>query len=220
MTSGYRIRGNRSYVTSHYSSLNSGGHHSIDVGRGGARSQETSHSSYINSGTRVDFEGTGGYRSHTSHYSYHKPGDRGRLLTSSVSSCRVDENVHEKEKGDISFDDGDRRRNISRDDGDSRGDIRVDDGRIVSSTKDTIHFSYHNMGETVGGDGRGGYRSQTSHSSSHNPCDHFRLLCIPGSYIHVDDSIREYERGDSRGYGARRGSRYQYIIHSSFHNDG
>ena len=51
------------------------------------------------------------------------------------------------------------------------------------------------MGENFGGDGIFGYRSQTSHYSSHNPGDNGILL-----------SISEFEGGDSRGDGARHGS--------------
>ena len=56
-------------------------------------------------------------RSQACHYSSHNPGKRGRLFTFPVSFCRVDENVYEKEKGDIIFDDDDGRRNIIRGDG-------------------------------------------------------------------------------------------------------
>ena len=75
------------------------------------------------------------------------------------------------------------------------------------------------MGETVGGDGRDGYRSHTGHSYSHIPGDHGRLLLIPGSYSHLDDSIHDNERGDSRGDGARRVHMPQEIIHFYFHNN-
>ena len=47
------------------------------------------------------------------------------MLISPFSSCHVDENVHEKEKGDISFDDNDGRRNRSRYDGDLRGILEL-----------------------------------------------------------------------------------------------
>ena len=65
---------------------------------------------------------------------------------------------------------------------------------------------------------RCGYRSHTSHYYSHNTGDHGRLLCIPGAYSPVDDIIHENERGDSRGDGARRGSRSQEISKYSFNN--
>ena len=61
--------------------------------------------------------------------------------------------------------------------------------------------------------------TQTSHSSSHNPGDHGILLRIPGAYSNVDDSLHENKIGGIRGDGERRGSRYQYISHSYFHND-
>ena len=60
------------------------------------------------------------------------------------------------------------RRNRSLDYGDFRGDIRVYGGRRVYRSKETSHFSSHNMEETVGGDGRGESRSQTRHSFSRN----------------------------------------------------
>ena len=87
-------------------------------------------------------------------------------------------------------------------------------------SKETRNVTSHNMGETVGGDGRGGYRSKTIHYYSHNSCDHGRLLFIPGSSSHVDDSIHENERGDSTGDGSIRGIRYQDIRHNSFSNNG
>ena len=71
------------------------------------------------------------------------------------------------------------------------GYIRVDYDIFGSRSKDNIHFSPSNIVETVGSDGRGGYRSHTSHSYSHNPGVHGRLLSIPGSYRHVDDSIQK-----------------------------
>ena len=58
------------------------------------------------------------------------------------------------------------------------GDIIVDYGRRGYRSKYTSHFSSLNAVETVGGDGRVGYRSQTRHSSYHNSCDHVRLLSI------------------------------------------
>ena len=91
------------------------------------------------------------------------------------------------------------------------GDIRVDGGRCGSRSKETIHFSSQNTGETVGSYGIGGYRYHTSHYYSHKPGDHGRFLRIPGSSHNVDGSIRENERGDSRGGGTRRGSRSRYI---------
>ena len=85
-----------------------------------------------------------------------------------------------------------------------RGDIRVDYERRGSRYKDTSHFSSRKIGLTDGGNWRGGYRSQTIHSSSNNLDYHGRLLRIPGSSRRVDDSLHENERGDSRGDGERR----------------
>ena len=110
------------------------------------------------------------------------------MLNSTVSSCREDV-FQEKQKGDINFDDDDGRINRSREYGDSRGGIRVCNGRHGYSYAKTSHFFSQDMGETVGGDGRGGYRSHTSHYFSHNPGDHGRLFHIPGYFRHVDNSI-------------------------------
>ena len=77
-------------------------------------------------------------------------------MTSPVSSHLVDEKFHEKEKGDISFDDNYGRINRSCDYGNSMGYIRVDDGRRGYRSKETSQFSSHNTGETGGGDGIGG----------------------------------------------------------------
>ena len=158
--------------------------------------------------------------SQTIYYYSQKPGDHVILLNLSVYSHCVHKKVHVKEKGDTSFDHGNGRQNRSCDNGDSRGDIRVDDRRRGYIYKDTSHFYSKNMGETFGGDGRVGYRSQTSHSSFHNPGDYGRLLNIPGSYLHVDDIIHENKRKDSRVDGTRLGSRSQENSHSCFHNFG
>ena len=55
--------------------------------------------------------------SHISHYSYHNAGDCGRLLNSTVYSCRVNEKISQKEKGYISFDDRNGRIDRNNDDG-------------------------------------------------------------------------------------------------------
>ena len=73
--------GHRSLDIIHCSSCNCGGYHSIDVGRGGSRSQETRHSSSSNHGTKVNFEGIGRYRHQSTHSSFHNPGDCDILLT-------------------------------------------------------------------------------------------------------------------------------------------
>ena len=41
-------------------------------------------------------------------------------------------------------------------------DSRGDDGRRGIRSQDTIHYYFHDSGESVDGDGRSGYRSQTS----------------------------------------------------------
>ena len=84
---------------------------------------------------------------------------------------------------------GDERQDVSNDDGDNRVDISVDDGRRGYRYQETIHSYSNNHGETVDGDLRCGYRSHTSHSSSHNPCDHGRLLCLSIAYRIVHENI-------------------------------
>ena len=64
--------------------------HSDDNGIGVYRSQDTSQSSYFNSGEIVEVDRRGGYRSHTSHYSPHNLGGRGRFLGISFSSHSID----------------------------------------------------------------------------------------------------------------------------------
>ena len=89
-------RGHRYFETSHYSSCNRGLYHSSDVGIIGSRSFESSHSLSLNRVTILDVEMRCGYRYQTSHFYYHSQGDRGRLLTSPVSSYSVEEKVHKK----------------------------------------------------------------------------------------------------------------------------
>ena len=76
------------------------------------------------------------------------------------------------------------------------------------------------MEETVDGYWRGGYKSQTSHSSSHNPCDYFKFLCISVDSRHVGDILHDNIRGDIRVDNGRRVSSSKEIRHSSFKNDG
>ena len=141
---------------------------SDDGGRGVFMSQNTSHSSSCNHGSRVDVYGRGGYRSHTSHSSYHKPGDFVKLLCLSVASFHVHKTVH----------------------GDEIGDISGDDGRREFISRDTIHYYFHNIGEIVYSDGRGRYRSHTKSSPPHNTCGIVRLL---GFSVHGNErSVHRY----------------------------
>ena len=220
--------GSRSQETRHTLSKNVGFYNFRVDCRGGTRSQETRHSLSPNCGEIFDVEGRGEYRSQTSHYSLRFSGGWGGFSGFSFTYCPVYKYFYEdkivgysdniSEKGDISCDHGDGRRNITCDDGNLGGDIRVDYGRRAYRSKETSHIYSHNIGENVGGYCRGIYRSQTIHSSSHNPYEHGRLLRINGASIHVDDSLHENERGNSRGYGTRRGSRYQDTSHSYFQN--
>ena len=69
-----------------------------DNGRGESRSQDTSHSSSCNHGERVDVYSSCGFKSHNSHSSYRILGRRVRLLSSSVYSCPIVDNVHEGDR--------------------------------------------------------------------------------------------------------------------------
>ena len=76
------------------------------------------------------------------------------------------------------------------------------------------------MGGSIDGDWRGGYWSQTSHSSSHNTDDHGIVLYLSVDYRLFDDSIHDNVRGDSRGEDRKHVSSSKYIRHSYLHNDG
>ena len=122
--------GHRYLDTSHYPSCNSGGcgrssldngyfsysnpvgYHSSDVGRDVYRSMQYSSHNRV---THIYVEKRGGYRSHPSHYSSHNTGDSGRLLTLPIYFKPVEENIHKKDKADISHDDDDGRRYRSSD---------------------------------------------------------------------------------------------------------
>ena len=58
------------------------------------------------------------------------------------------------------------------------------------------HYSSLNCGKIIDVEGRGIYRSQISHSSSHNPGDRGRLLTSPFSSHHVDEKVYKIEKGD------------------------
>ena len=92
-SSNFGGRVHRSFENRHSSSRNLGGY----VRRGGSRSQENSQYSYLNLITNFYVEGRGGYRSQTSHHSFHNQGDGGRLLTLPVSSFHVEEKVYKRE---------------------------------------------------------------------------------------------------------------------------
>ena len=85
--------GNRSQTTSYSSFRNCRVYHSGDqtgdYGIDVYRSQDISHSSYFNHLAIVDVGRRGGYRSHTSHYSYNNPGGPGRFSGLSFSFCSV-----------------------------------------------------------------------------------------------------------------------------------
>ena len=100
-------------------------------------------------------------------------------MTFPVSYRCGEEEINEKEKGDISSDyDDNGSRYISYNGGDSRGGISIGDVICGYRSKETSQVYSLNMGETVGGDRRVGCRSQSIQSSSHNPGDHDILLSI------------------------------------------
>ena len=80
-----------------------------------------------------------------------------------------------------------------------------DDGRGGYRYQDTSHSYSCNHGAGVDVDRRGGYRSQTNHSSSHNPGGHGRLLSLPASSCTVDDNVDKDERLRYSGQGDERG---------------
>ena len=59
------------------------------------------------------------------------------------------------------------------------------DGRCGYMSQDAIHSPYRNFGAIVDVDGRGGYRSQTSHSSFRNPGGHGIFLGVSFSSLPV-----------------------------------
>ena len=70
-----------------------------------------------------------------------------------------------------------------------------DDGKHIFRSQETNHSYFQNSLEIVDGDGRGAYRSQTSHSTSHNPGE---LVILSGLYfsscpvvksVHGDDIV-------------------------------
>ena len=98
-----------------------------------------------------------------------------------------------------------------------RKDISVYYGRYGYRSKDTSHTSSQNVVQNVDGYCRGGYRSHTTHSSSHNPGDHGILFCVYIAYHCVNYSLRYNLRVDIRVDYGRCGSRSQDISNYSFH---
>ena len=136
--------------------------------------------------------------SHTSHYLFHHTYGHGRFLCYSVASCPVEKSVY----------------------GDKRGDINDDYVRRGFSYQDTIHSYFHNLVESVHGDGRGGERYQTSHYPSHNPGGSGVLLGLSVTSCPVHEIGHGGERVDHSGDDLRDGFRSQKTSHSSFHNSG
>ena len=98
---------------------------------------------------------------------------------------RVAYSVIGDERGGISVYVGGDSGDIIGDDCDWRFNISGDDGRRCFCSEDSSLYSFHNFVESVGVYGIVGYRSQTIHYSSNNPCDHGRLLRLSVSYCCV-----------------------------------
>ena len=64
-----------------------------------------------------------------------------------------------------------------------------DSVRYGYMSQETSHYFSQNWGTRVDVEGRCGYRSQTSHSSHHNPSDRGRLLTLTVSYRCVEGDI-------------------------------
>ena len=61
-------------------------------------------------------------------------------------------------------------------------------------SQETSHFSSLNRGTRVNVEGRGGYRSLTSHYYSHNSGDRGGFLTSPVSYLSVEGKFHEEEK--------------------------
>ena len=68
----------------------------------------------------------------------------------------------------------------------------VDDDRGLYRSQDNSHFSYRNFVAIVDFDGRGEYRSQTSHASSHNPGFCGRLSSFSFYSCPVENNVHGY----------------------------
>ena len=223
MYEGDVICGYRFLETRQYSSLNRGVYHigylSGDDGRGGYISQEIIQSYSKNPVVRVYVDWRGGYRSQTSHSLSNNTGGHGRFLGLSFYSCPVDENFHGDKIVGYSIHDNERG-DTSGDDVDERGDISRYDVIHGYRSQETSHYYFNNNGESVDGDGRGGYRSQTRHYYSHNAVECGRLLCLSVASHQFQENVHGNKRDNSSGDDRRRGFRSQETSQSSFQNRG
>ena len=137
-------------MTSHSASNNC----VVYVDMGGYRSQETSHFYYCNRVTRVNDEGRGGYRSPNSRYYPPNQGERVRLLDFSVDTVGGDGRFGYRSHTILYL-----YQIVYVSGYSTRQGIR---------TEDINHYFLLNVGETVDGVGRSGFRSQDSPSPSHN----------------------------------------------------
>ena len=94
-------------------------------------SHETRHSASSNIGTIVDDKSRGGYRSQTSHYSFHNHGESGRLLTFSGYNVGSDGRVGYRSQTS----------HYSYQVGDSMGEV----AKYISRTKDINHSLLFNF---------------------------------------------------------------------------
>ena len=99
------------------------------------------------------------------------------------------------------------------------GDISRDNKRQVFGSQEIINYYFQNLGESVDGDGRGGYMSQTRHSTSHNPCGSGILFFLSVAYHTVHKSVHGDDRGDHSCDDRRGGFRSQETRQPSFHNN-
>ena len=212
MSAGDGRHGYRYLDISHSSSNNHGVYHSDDKsdenGRGVYRYQDTSYISSCNCEAGFDVDRRVVNRSQTSHYSSHNPGGHGIFSGLSFSYLPVDKKFH-----------GDNIVGYSGN-GNERGDISGEYGRRGFRSQEISHSSFHNHGEIIDGDGRGGYRSQTSDCYSHNPGGSGRFLCLSLAYNRVNGIFNGDEGGDSSGDYGRRGFGYLETSHSPFNNRG
>ena len=75
------------------------------------------------------------------------------------------------------------------------GDHSGDDRRCGSRYQKTNPYSFLNCGASFDGDGRFGYMSQTSHSTSHNPGGHGIFSGCSVASLPVNQTVCGYERG-------------------------
>ena len=81
---------------------------------------------------------------------------------------------------------------------------------------ETSHYYFHSHGEIFDVDERSGYRSNTSHSYSHNAGGQGIMLCLYADSFCAHKKNHGDERGGSSGDDGRRLFRSQEAIHYYF----